>query len=78
VKGICAGWEAAPAAKGWVHRPWERSGAITCRPLHDDDTAVLMVIQRSRSGSAPRAARDLHEFFERRAEDYRLRKASSR
>jgi DNA-binding transcriptional LysR family regulator len=58
--------------------PLERSGAITCRPLHDDDTSVLMVIQRSRSGSAPRAARDLHEFFVRRAEDYRLRKASSR
>lgn len=52
--------------------PLERAGSITCRPLHDDDTAVLMVIQRSRSGSASRASRDLHESFERRARDYRL------
>ncbi|MFH8750435.1 LysR family transcriptional regulator [Streptomyces rimosus] len=47
--------------------PLERSGAITCRPLADDTTEVRMVIQRRRTGSVPRAARDLHAIFVRRA-----------
>ncbi|MFH8590527.1 LysR family transcriptional regulator [Streptomyces rimosus] len=47
--------------------PLERSGAITCRPLADDATEVRMVIQRRRTGSVPRAARDLHAIFVRRA-----------
>ncbi|MFF7408204.1 LysR family transcriptional regulator [Streptomyces lydicus] len=47
--------------------PLERSGTITHRPLAGDRTDVLMVIQRRRSGSVPKAARDLHEIFVRRA-----------
>ncbi|MFB1049011.1 LysR family transcriptional regulator [Streptomyces chrestomyceticus] len=47
--------------------PLERSGAIACRPLADDATEVRMVIQRRRAGSVPRAARDLHAIFVRRA-----------
>ncbi|MFH9226868.1 LysR family transcriptional regulator [Streptomyces lydicus] len=47
--------------------PLERSGTITHRPLAGDSTDVLMVIQRRRSGSVPKAARDLHEIFVRRA-----------
>ncbi|MFG2827661.1 LysR family transcriptional regulator [Streptomyces sp. NPDC048434] len=51
--------------------PLERSGTITCRPLADDRTDVLMVIQRRRSGSVPKAARDLYELFVRRAAAHR-------
>lgn len=51
--------------------PLERSGAITYRPLEDDSTTVRMVIQRSLSGSVPRAVRDLHEIFVARAEAHR-------
>lgn len=48
--------------------PLERGGAITYRPLADGGgTDVLLVIQRRRSGSAPRAVRDLHQLFVRRA-----------
>ncbi|GLV79489.1 LysR family transcriptional regulator [Streptomyces hygroscopicus subsp. hygroscopicus] len=48
--------------------PLERGGAITYRPLADGGaTEVLLVIQRRRSGSVPRAVRDLHELFVRRA-----------
>ncbi|KAA6213034.1 LysR family transcriptional regulator [Streptomyces albofaciens JCM 4342] len=47
--------------------PLERGGAITCRPLADDTTEVRMVLQRRRAGSVPRAARDLHAIFVRRA-----------
>ncbi|MFI6085162.1 LysR family transcriptional regulator [Streptomyces sp. NPDC051217] len=43
--------------------PLERQGAITCRPLADDDTEVLMVIQRRPSSSMPRAVRTLHDIF---------------
>jgi DNA-binding transcriptional LysR family regulator len=50
-----------------VGDPLERSGAITYRPLSGDDTDVLMVIQRSRAGSVPQAARDLHRLLLRRA-----------
>ncbi|AEM82499.1 transcriptional regulator, LysR family [Streptomyces violaceusniger Tu 4113] len=48
--------------------PLERGGAITHRPLADGEaTEVLLVIQRRRSGSVPRAVRDLHQLFVRRA-----------
>ncbi len=50
-----------------VGDPLERSGAITYRPLEAGDTDVLLVIQRRLSGSVPRAARDLHQIFVRRA-----------
>ncbi|MFI7099099.1 LysR family transcriptional regulator [Streptomyces sp. NPDC050161] len=51
--------------------PLERSGALTCRPLAGDGTEVLMVLQRPRSASVPKAARDLHEIFVRRAAAHR-------
>ncbi|MDP2709874.1 MAG: LysR family transcriptional regulator [Solirubrobacteraceae bacterium] len=51
--------------------PLERCGVITVRPLEHDDTDVLLVVQRRRSGSTPRAARDLHEIFVARARQYR-------
>ncbi|MGA5473393.1 substrate-binding domain-containing protein [Streptomyces arboris] len=54
-----------------VGDPLERTGAITCRPLKDDTTTVLLVVQRSRSGSVTRAARDLHRIFVERAEAHR-------
>jgi DNA-binding transcriptional LysR family regulator len=47
--------------------PLETSGAITQRPIAGDDTAVVLVIQRRRSGSPTRAARDLHRLFVERA-----------
>lgn len=54
-----------------VGDPLERCGAITFRPLADDTTTeVLLTLQRPLSGSAPRAARDLHEIFVRRAAAY--------
>jgi len=51
-----------------IDDPLERRGAITYRPLADDSTRVLLMLQRRRSDSVPRAARDLHETFVRRAE----------
>lgn len=51
--------------------PLEGHGVITHRPLAGDTTAVLLVLQRTRTGSTPRAARDLHELFVRRAAAYR-------
>jgi DNA-binding transcriptional LysR family regulator len=50
--------------------PLEQHGVITWRPLADDDTGVNLVIQRSRSGSPPLAARDLHGIFVERARAY--------
>jgi DNA-binding transcriptional LysR family regulator len=47
--------------------PLELRGAITWRPLADDQTRVQLVIQRPRSGSPPRAVRDLHRIFVERA-----------
>jgi DNA-binding transcriptional LysR family regulator len=47
--------------------PLEQRGIITWRPLADDDTEVYLVIQRLRSGSPPRAVRDLHRIFVSRA-----------
>ncbi|MPY59014.1 LysR family transcriptional regulator substrate-binding protein [Streptomyces spongiae] len=49
--------------------PLERRGAITHRPLTDDTTRVLLMLQRRRSDSVPRAAHDLHEAFVRRARE---------
>lgn len=46
-----------------VGDPLETSGAITHRPIAGDDTAVFLVIQRRRSASPTRAARDLHRLF---------------
>jgi DNA-binding transcriptional LysR family regulator len=50
--------------------PLETRGVITWRPLADDTTTVKLVIQRLRSGSPPRAARDLHCMFVQRARDF--------
>lgn len=47
--------------------PLERSGTIVYRPLEDAGAAVLLVLQRRRSGSVPRAARDLHRLLVERA-----------
>ena len=51
--------------------PLEQRKVITWRPLADDDTEVHLVIQRARSASPPRAARDLHDIFVARARGYR-------
>jgi DNA-binding transcriptional LysR family regulator len=51
--------------------PLETRGVITSRPIADDETSVKLVIQRLRSGSPPRAARDLHRMFVQRARAYR-------
>ncbi|MFG2138374.1 LysR family transcriptional regulator [Streptomyces sp. NPDC048650] len=48
-----------------VGDPLERQGSLTWRPLADDATDVLMVIQRRPSGSVPRAVRTLHQLFVR-------------
>ncbi|MGD0703531.1 MAG: LysR family transcriptional regulator [Trebonia sp.] len=50
--------------------PLEQHGVITWRPLADDHTGVQLVIQRTRSGSPPVAARDLHRIFVERAQVY--------
>ncbi|MGW2824718.1 LysR family transcriptional regulator [Streptomyces sp. NPDC001443] len=49
--------------------PLERSGAIVCRPLAGDSARVLLMLQRRRAESVPRAARELHETFVRRARE---------
>jgi DNA-binding transcriptional LysR family regulator len=46
-----------------VGDPLETRGVITWRPIAGDATIVRLVIQRLRSGSPPRAARDLHRMF---------------
>lgn len=43
--------------------PLERSGEIACRPLEEDGTAVLLVLQRRRSTTAPDAISDLHDLL---------------
>jgi DNA-binding transcriptional LysR family regulator len=48
----------------------ERRGMITWRPLEDDANEVRLMLERSRSGSPPRAAHDLCEIFVRRAQAY--------
>lgn len=55
-----------------VGDPLERSGQITSRPLADDGTSVLLVLQRRRSTPAHNAISDLHDLFvaeARRARD---------
>ncbi|MDR6978990.1 DNA-binding transcriptional LysR family regulator [Streptomyces sp. 3330] len=47
--------------------PLERRGALTHRPISGDTTRVLLMLQRRRAESVPRAARDLHEVFVRTA-----------
>ena len=49
--------------------PLERQGTITCRPVADDTTRVLLMLQRRRAESVPRAAQDLYEVFVRRAHE---------
>jgi DNA-binding transcriptional LysR family regulator len=43
--------------------PLERSGEITSRPLEEDGTGVLLVLQRRRSAPAHNAISDLHDLF---------------
>jgi DNA-binding transcriptional LysR family regulator len=50
--------------------PLEQRKVITWRPLAEDDTQVHLVIQRARSASPPRAARDLYDIFVTRARGY--------
>jgi DNA-binding transcriptional LysR family regulator len=47
--------------------PLERQGTITYRPIAGDTTRVLLMLQRRRADSVPRAAQALHEAFVRRA-----------
>ncbi|MGX1543720.1 LysR family transcriptional regulator [Streptomyces adustus] len=49
--------------------PLERSGAIVCRPLAGDSARVLLMLQRRRAESVPRAAGELHETFVHRARE---------
>ncbi|MCX5413675.1 LysR family transcriptional regulator [Streptomyces sp. NBC_00059] len=46
-----------------VGDPLERGGTIVWRPLENEGAAVLLMLQRRRSGSLPRAARDLHRLL---------------
>ncbi|CAL9653687.1 hypothetical protein SUDANB108_06726 [Streptomyces sp. enrichment culture] len=54
-----------------VGDPLERRGTITVRPLAEEATEVLLVLQRRHAGSVPRAVRDLQELFVRNAGAYR-------
>jgi DNA-binding transcriptional LysR family regulator len=54
-----------------VGDPLERRGTLTVRPLAEEATEVLLVLQRRHAGSVPRAVRDLHELFVRNAGAYR-------
>ncbi|QYX82390.1 LysR family transcriptional regulator [Streptomyces akebiae] len=47
--------------------PLERRGTLVHRPIADDTTQVLLMLQRRRADSVPQAARDLYEAFVRRA-----------
>jgi DNA-binding transcriptional LysR family regulator len=57
--------------------PLERSGEITHRPLVDDGTEVLLVLQRRRSAPAHNAISDLHDLFVAQAERARESKAAA-
>ncbi|MEW1700582.1 LysR family transcriptional regulator [Streptomyces sp. NPDC093249] len=61
-----------------VDDPLERAGAIVHRPVDDTTTRILLVLQRSRSGSAPPAARELHRIFVRQAAEYQARDDAER
>jgi len=49
--------------------PLERLGTITYRPIADDTTRVLLMLQRRKAESVPRAAQDLYDEFVRRARE---------
>ncbi|KOG43734.1 LysR family transcriptional regulator [Streptomyces resistomycificus] len=49
--------------------PLERLGTITYRPLAGDTPRVLLMLQRRRAESVPRAAQDLYEVFLRLARE---------
>jgi DNA-binding transcriptional LysR family regulator len=49
--------------------PLERLGTVTHRPLADDTTRVLLMLQRRKAESVPRAAQDLYDVFVRRARE---------
>lgn len=51
--------------------PLETRGVISWRPLAGDHTRVRLIIQRLRTSSPPRAARDLHRMFVQRAREVR-------
>jgi len=59
-----------------IDDPLERGGEITWRPLRDDATELWLVLRRPRSGSHPRAARNLHRIFMERAHTLELARAS--
>ncbi len=52
--------------------PLERNEEITYRPLAENGTGVLLVLQRLRSGSAHNAISELHELFVAQAERFAL------
>ena len=52
--------------------PLVRCGAITWRPLADDDTEVQLAVRRRRSAVHSRAARDLHGLLVAQAAAHRL------
>ncbi|MET8947595.1 LysR family transcriptional regulator [Streptomyces sp. NPDC004542] len=52
-----------------VGDPLERLGTITYRPIAEDMTRVLLMLQRRKAESVPQAARDLREVFVRRARE---------
>jgi DNA-binding transcriptional LysR family regulator len=53
--------------------PLVRTGEIVYRPLADDDTGVLLVLQRRRSAQVHDAISELHDLFV--AEAQRAREA---
>ncbi|WP_217242666.1 LysR family transcriptional regulator [Streptomyces sp. AC555_RSS877] len=55
--------------RGDPHSLRSRLGTITCRPIEGDTTRVLLMLQRRKAESVPRAAQDLYEVFVRRARD---------
>jgi DNA-binding transcriptional LysR family regulator len=46
-----------------VGDPLVRTGEIVCRPLADDDTEILLVLQRRRSAQVHDAISELHDLF---------------
>jgi len=50
--------------------PLEVGGAITYRAIEDDETRVVLAVERRRSGPADSAARDLHRLFVERSSAY--------
>ena len=48
--------------------PLEQRGAITYRPIADDDTEVMLLLHHRRSESTPRTVRDLRALFVEQAQ----------